>query len=60
MIYDSENPINLESPSCLSELSILELLVNRWVPKENRDSDKNKIYERTSKNDLLSQVIESD
>ena len=37
-IYDTNNEIDFLSPSCLQKISVLEILVNRWIPKENRDS----------------------
>ena len=40
VIYDTTNEkINLSTPSCLKQMSILDILVNRWIPKENRDSN---------------------
>lgn len=35
-VYDSTD-ICIDSVKCLAKISILETLVNRWVPEENRD-----------------------
>ena len=40
VVYDTTNrEIDLSTPSCLKQMSILDILVNRWIPKENRDSN---------------------
>lgn len=35
-IYDSSE-FCIENVECLSKISIMEMLINRWVPEENRD-----------------------
>jgi tRNA-splicing endonuclease subunit Sen2 len=39
VIYDTtaSDEINFAKPSCLKQMRILDVLVNRWIPKENRD-----------------------
>ena len=38
VVYDTnEISLNLETPLCLKYFSILEILINRWTPNENRD-----------------------
>jgi hypothetical protein len=42
-VYDTNDQIDFTSSSCLQKISILEILVNRWIPKENRDTLNQKI-----------------
>ena len=38
VIYDTtDDDLDFSKPTCLQKMSILEILVNRWIPKENRD-----------------------
>jgi hypothetical protein len=38
VIYDSNDEgFNLNDPSCICKFQVMESLVERWVPKENRD-----------------------
>lgn len=40
VIYDSSEDSNfdLKNPSCLRQMSVLEMLVNRWVPEMNNNT----------------------
>jgi hypothetical protein len=38
VIYDSQDEtFNLDQPTCVAKFYVMESLVERWVPKENRD-----------------------
>ena len=38
VIYDSQDELfNLNEPSCVGKFHVMESLIERWVPKENRD-----------------------
>lgn len=38
IVHPDEGSADLSSPSCLEKYSVEELLVDRWVPKEDRDA----------------------
>lgn len=49
---DSDENLNFESPLCLRDINIMEVLVNRWVPSQQREANvaTNENVESTNKN----------
>jgi hypothetical protein len=39
VVYDSDEISDFNTPYCIRHFNVLDgILVNRWVPKENRDN----------------------